>query len=70
MLGPLLRAIGHLPSIGRRGGAKVLRDMWRAVPPFAIMALLTRPLGLLRPDTRGPVAVTVAGIAAVVWFLA
>lgn len=72
MLRPLLRAIGHLPSIGRRGGAKVMRDVWRAVPPFAIMAVLTRPLGFLPPDARGPLAAiaVVAGIGAVAWFLA
>lgn len=71
MLGPLLRAIGHLPSIGKRGGAKVMRDVWRAVPPFAVMAVLTKPLGFLPADTRGPVAggALVAGIAAFVWFL-
>lgn len=56
MFGPLLRAIGHLPGIVRRGGSKVARDVWMAVPPFAIMALLTRPLGFLPPDARGPVA--------------
>ncbi len=59
MVGPLLRAIGHLPGIGRRGGHKVMRDVWRAVPPFAILATLTRPLTFLPPDRRGPV-VTVA----------
>lgn len=71
MLRPLLRAIGHLPSIGRRGGAKVMHDVWRAVPPFAIMAVLTRPLGFLPPDTRGPVVAvaTVAASAAFVWLL-
>lgn len=72
MLRPLLRAIGHLPSIGRRGGAKVMRDVWRAVPPFAVMALLTRPLAFLPPDVRGSVAAIVAlvGIGAAVWLLA
>lgn len=72
MLRPLLRAIGHLPSIGKRGGAKVMRDVWRAVPPFAIMAVLTRPFGFLPPDKRGPAA-AVAAIAVVgtaLWFVA
>jgi hypothetical protein len=55
MVRPLLRAIGHLPGIGRRGGHKVMRDVWRAVAPFAILATLTRPLSFLAPDTRGPV---------------
>jgi thiol-disulfide isomerase/thioredoxin len=69
MLYPLLRAIGHLPSIGRRGGAKVMRDVWRAVPPFAIMALMTRPLGFLPVDMRGPVAATavITGVAFAAW---
>ena len=69
MLRPLLHAIGHLPSIARRGGAKVMRDVWRAVPPFAVMAVLTRPLGFLPVDMRGPVAATtvIAGIAFTAW---
>lgn len=71
MLGPLLRAIGHLPSIGKRGGAKVMRDVWRAVPPFAVMAVLTRPLGFLPVDIRGPVAATtvITGIAFAAWLI-
>ena len=71
MLRPLLRAIGHLPSIGKRGGAKVMRDVWRAIPPFAIMAVLTRPLGFLPPDARGPVATgaIVAGVAVLFWLI-
>jgi thiol-disulfide isomerase/thioredoxin len=60
MFGPLLRAIGHLPGIVRRGGSKVARDVWAAVPPFAVMALLTRPLAFLPADTRGPVALALA----------
>lgn len=72
MLRPLLRAIGHLPSIGRRGGAKVMRDVWRAAAPFAIMALLTRPFGFLPPDKRGPAAAVaaIAVIGAALWFVA
>lgn len=70
MMGPLLRAIGHLNAIGRRGGAKVMRDVWRAVPPFAVMALLTRPLSFLPPDLRGPVvAVAMAGAGFVAGWL-
>lgn len=69
MLRPLLRAIGHLPSIARRGGAKVMRDVWCAVPPFAVMAVLTRPLSFLPVDMRGPVAATtvITGIAFAAW---
>ena len=73
MFGPLLRAIGHLPGIVRRGGSKVARDVWIAVPPFAIMALLTRPFGFLPPDARGPVAlafVTILGGLAIYAFQA
>ena len=70
MFGPLLRAIGHLPAIGRRGGAKVMRDVWLAVPPFAVMAVLTRPLVFFPPDLRGPmVAVAIAIGIAVGWLL-
>ena len=64
MFGPLLRAIGHLPGIVRRGGSKVAKDVWAAVPPFAIMALLTRPLGFLAPDVRGPVVLALVAVLA------
>jgi hypothetical protein len=64
MIGPLLRAIGHLPSIGRRGGKKVMRDVWRAVPPFAVMASLTRPLVLVPRDMRGPAVVLAIALGA------
>jgi hypothetical protein len=54
MLRPLLRAIGPLPSLGRRRGSKVMRDVWRAVPPFADMALLARPLGFCYQTNAAP----------------
>ncbi|UJP40293.1 TlpA family protein disulfide reductase [Cellulomonas palmilytica] len=61
---PLLKAVGHLPEVVRRAGNKAERDVWRAVPP---LALLGRTAGLLRGlpvDRRGPAA------AAVLTFLA
>lgn len=64
MFGPLLRAIGHLPGIVRRAGSKVARDVWAAVPPFAVMALLTRPLAFLPADARGPVALALVALGA------
>lgn len=52
-----------LPGIVRRGGSKVARDVWAALPPFAVMALLTRPLTFLPVDAGGPAAL--AALAAV-----
>ncbi len=53
MLWPLMKAIGHLPGIVRSAGGKVARDVWRAAPPFGVMALMSRPFGFLPKDLRG-----------------
>ncbi|ASR55764.1 TlpA disulfide reductase family protein [Cellulomonas sp. PSBB021] len=69
---PLLEAIGHLPEVVRRAGSKAERDVWRAVPP---LALLGRAAGLLRDlplDRRGPAAaaaLTCVALAAAVGLL-
>lgn len=56
MIWPLLKAIGHLPGIVRRGGRKVAMDVWRAVPPFGVMAALSSVFSFMPRDFRGPAA--------------
>ena len=71
MLRPRLKAIGHLPGIVDRAGRKVAHDVWRAVPPFGVMAALSRLFGFLPKDYRGTAAVVLLlGLAtsvAVAW---
>ncbi|WIJ25091.1 TlpA family protein disulfide reductase [Devosia sp. RR2S18] len=64
MLWPLLKAIGHLPAVVQRGGRKVARDVWRAVPPFGVMGGASRLLPFLPRDYRGP-AVTIMLVGSV-----
>ncbi|SMR70845.1 Iodothyronine deiodinase [Aliiroseovarius halocynthiae] len=66
---PLLNAIGFLPGVVRDGGGKVERDVWRAVPPFAVLGHLSRLFFFLPTRSRGPaVAITLAiAIIAAIW---
>ena len=69
MIWPLMKAIGHLPGIVQTAGRKVANDVWRAAPPFGVMALLSRPFGFLPKDLRGiagalALAAAIAGLAA------
>lgn len=63
MLWPLLKAIGFLPGIAQRGGSKISRDVWRAVPPFGVVAGASRLFPFLPRDYRG-VAATILLVAA------
>ncbi|MFD0598766.1 hypothetical protein ACFQZ4_46080 [Catellatospora coxensis] len=56
MVGPLMRAVGHLPGVVTFAGRQVERDVWRAALPLAVLSRLSRPLTRLRPDQRGPAA--------------
>lgn len=64
MVWPLMKAIGHLPGIVQSAGRKVARDVWRAAPPFGVMALLSTPFGFLPKDLRG-IAGTLSLVAAI-----
>ncbi|MFY0617964.1 TlpA family protein disulfide reductase [Shimia sp.] len=54
---PLLNAIGFLPRVVRDGGGKVERDVWRAVPPFALMGRLSKLFFFLPENQRGAAVV-------------
>lgn len=66
MLWPLLKAIGFLPGIVKRGGTKISRDVWRAVPPFGVVAATSRLFPFLPRDYRGAAATMLLVAAATV----
>lgn len=65
IIGPLMRAVGHLPSVVAFAGRQVERDVWRAAPPLAVLSRLSRPLTRMRLDWRGPAAAAMLAIATV-----
>ena len=66
MVGPLLRAVGHLPGIVWFAGGRVERDVWLAAPPLAVLGRVSRLFGALAPDQRGvAAALAVAAVLAV-----
>jgi hypothetical protein len=56
MIGPLMRAVGHLPGVIRFAGRRVEHDVWLAAPPLAALARASRLVSGLPPDLRGPAA--------------
>ncbi|WP_139128880.1 TlpA family protein disulfide reductase [Micromonospora nigra] len=65
MVGPLLRAVGHLPGVVRAAGAKVERDVWLAAPPLALLGRLSVLFGRLPHDRRGSAAAIALGVVGV-----
>lgn len=63
MLGPLMRAVGHLPGVVSFAGRQVERDVWRAAPPLAVLGRLSRLFARLRTDRRGPAAAALLAAA-------
>jgi thiol-disulfide isomerase/thioredoxin len=64
---PLLTAVGYLPAVVERAGAKAERDVWRAAPPLALLGRASTLLRGLPTDRRGPAAVVcLAALAAAV----
>lgn len=70
LVGPLLKAIGFLPGVVRVGGPKVERDVWRAVPPFAVLGHLSRLFFFLPTRARGPAVMftLVATVVFAIWY--
>ena len=71
LIGPITKTIGHVDPVLETAGPRSRRDMWRAAPPMAILAILTRLFPFLARDRRGPaamgaVAVLIAAVIVVV----
>jgi hypothetical protein len=63
MVGPLLRATGHLPGVVGFAGSQVERDVWTAAPPLAVLARLSRLFRWLPEDRRGAAAAALTALA-------
>lgn len=62
-----MKSIGYIEETLQRAGSKAYRDVLRAVPPMAIMAMLARVFPFLPKASRGWAAagVLMIGSAAV-----
>ena len=57
LFGPVVRAMGMVREVMRRGGPQAQRDLWRAAFPMALTGLIATWFGTLSPDRRGIAAV-------------
>ena len=66
LIGPMMKTIGYVDPILETAGPRSRRDMWRAAPPMAVMALLTRLFRFLAPERRAPAVIASLTVVAVV----
>ncbi len=57
MIGPVVRAMGHVQEVMTRGGPQAARDLWRAGFPMATAGRVATLFTPLSPDQRGIAAV-------------
>lgn len=57
MIGPVVRAMGHVQEIMTRGGPQAVRDLWLAGFPMALAGRVATLFSSLAPDQRGVAAV-------------
>ena len=53
MIGPVVRAMGHVQEVMRRGGPQAVRDLWLAGFPMALAGRIAPLFSPLSPDRRG-----------------
>jgi thiol-disulfide isomerase/thioredoxin len=53
LFGPVVRAMGMVREVMRRGGPQAERDLWRAAFPMALAGLVATWFRPLSPDQRG-----------------
>ena len=58
MMGPVIRAMGHVQEVMTRGGPQAVRDLWLAGFPMALAGRMATLFSSLAPDKRGIAAVT------------
>jgi len=59
MMGPVIRAMGHVQEVMTRGGPQAVRDLWLAGFPMALAGRIATLFSSLAPDKRGIAAVLV-----------
>ena len=71
LVGPVVRAMGMVREVMRRGGPRAERDLWRAAFPMALAGLVATWFRPLTPGQRGIAAVLAiaTGMMLVVGFL-
>lgn len=57
MIGPVVRAMGHVQEVMTRGGPQAVRDLWLAGFPMALAGRVATLFSPLLPDNRGIAAV-------------
>jgi thiol-disulfide isomerase/thioredoxin len=62
LFGPVVRAMGMVREVMRRGGQQAERDIWRAAFPMALAGLVATWFRPLAPDQRGIAAVLTMAI--------
>ncbi len=66
LIGPVVRAMGMVREVMRRGGPQAERDLWRAAFPMALAGLVATWFGPLSPDQRGIAAALTLAIGMIV----
>ena len=57
LIGPVIRAMGQVHEVMKRGGPQAVRDLWRAGFPMALAGRIATFFSPLSPDQRGIAAV-------------
>jgi len=77
LIGPVSRAMGHVPEVMERAGPQAVKDLWRAGLPMALAGRIATFFSPLSPDQRGLAAVLTLAVLMLAmlgiigaWFLA
>ena len=62
VIGPVIRAMGHVQEVMNRGGPQAVRDLWLAGFPMALAGRIATFFSPLSPDGRGLAAVLVLAL--------
>ncbi len=62
MIGPVVRAMGHVQEVMNRGGPQAVRDLWLAGFPMALAGRIATFFSPFSPDQRGIAAALVLAL--------